>query len=69
RREAAWALGRLGEGRAVAPLRRALADADPDVRWFAAWALARITGRSLDDVLAATTAGGGGVLPISNEQD
>lgn len=52
RRQAAWALGRLGDAAAVEPLRRALDDRSRDVRWFAAWALAQITGAPIDETLA-----------------
>ncbi|MEW6233639.1 MAG: HEAT repeat domain-containing protein, partial [Chloroflexota bacterium] len=42
RRYAAWALGEIGDVRAVEPLIAALGDADAEVRRYAAWALGRI---------------------------
>ena len=42
RKNAAWALGAVGDSRAAAALREALKDADRDVREQAAWALSAI---------------------------
>jgi hypothetical protein len=42
RSQAAWALGMIGDSRAVEPLSRALKDEDAEVREQAAWALGLI---------------------------
>ncbi|MGH6718054.1 MAG: HEAT repeat domain-containing protein, partial [Alphaproteobacteria bacterium] len=47
--QAAWSLGRLGDGGAVGPLIDVLGDRKPDVRWFATWSLAEITGEAFGD--------------------
>jgi HEAT repeat protein len=59
RREAAWALGRLGDQRAVPALMQALKDKDWKVRKYAAWALGELGDRravpalsqALEDIL------------------
>jgi len=51
RRNAAVALGNLGDSRAVPALVRALDDEDPIVRGHAAWALGRIGGAEAHDAL------------------
>jgi epoxyqueuosine reductase len=51
RRNAAVALGNLGDSRAVPALVRALDDGDPIVRGHAAWALGRIGGAEAHDAL------------------
>lgn len=44
--QAAWALGRIGDQRAVSHLIDSLTDEARDVRWFAAWSLREITGQT-----------------------
>ncbi|HXF81698.1 MAG TPA: tRNA epoxyqueuosine(34) reductase QueG [bacterium] len=56
RRNAAVALGNLGDQRAVPALVRALHDPDPIVRGHAAWALGRIGGTTAVQALAARAA-------------
>jgi epoxyqueuosine reductase len=51
RRNAAVALGNLGDPRAVPALARAVDDEDPIIRGHAAWALGRIGGAGAQDVL------------------
>jgi len=45
RRQAAWALGAIGDGRATPVLTTALNDEDRQVRKQAAWALGQVGGR------------------------
>jgi HEAT repeat protein len=44
RKQAAWALGAIGDGRAVNALTKSLKDTDAGVRKQAAWALGAIGG-------------------------
>ena len=56
RRSAAYALGRLGDKRAVDPLIKALADDDFYVRWGAVWALGRLGDKRAADPLVKALA-------------
>ena len=53
RRNAAWALGALDDGRAVNALLKALGDREPDVRAQAAWALGALDATPAMDRLTA----------------